>query len=76
MAKNIFKMLDEVIEKIREENVTQVITNNTTNYEVAKLSIEKRKKLYWTSYTAHYIVLMLEDFKKKLNTCSVIIAKA
>ncbi|KAF1898919.1 hypothetical protein Lal_00019040 [Lupinus albus] len=61
----IFKMIDEVVEEIREDNVVQVVTNNTSNYKAAgEMLMEKRKKLYWTPCAAHYIDLMFLEFGK------------
>ena len=65
-AEKIFKMLDEVVEEIGEENVVQVVTDNAANYKAAgQMLMEKRRKLYWTPCAAHCIDLMLEDFEKK-----------
>ena len=45
-AEKIFEVLDEVVEKVGEENVVQVVTDHTTNYELAgKMLMEKRKKI-------------------------------
>lgn len=66
-AEAIFKMLDEVVQEIGEENVVQVVTDNAANYKAAgELLMAKRKKLYWTPCAAHCIDLMLEDFEKKV----------
>ncbi|KAF7834704.1 uncharacterized protein G2W53_009563 [Senna tora] len=46
-AEKVFDMLDEVVEKVREENAVQVITENAANYKAAGLRLmEKRKHLY------------------------------
>ena len=43
----VFKMLDAIVERIREENVVQVVTDNAANYKVAgQLFMEKRKSLF------------------------------
>lgn len=66
-ADKIFKMIDEVVEEVGEENVVQVVTDNAANYKAAgALLMQKRKNLYWTPCAAHCIDLMLEDFEKKL----------
>jgi len=63
-----FKMMDDVVEEVREENVIQVVTNNAANYKVVgELLIQKRKKLYWTPCAAPCIDLMLIDFEKKIS---------
>ncbi|XP_061356331.1 uncharacterized protein LOC133300758 [Gastrolobium bilobum] len=63
----IFKMIDEVVQEIDEENVVQVVTDNAAKYKAAgPLLMEKRKKMYWTPCAAHYIDLMLEDLEKKI----------
>ncbi|XP_039117838.1 uncharacterized protein LOC120253587 [Dioscorea cayenensis subsp. rotundata] len=57
----LFKLLDDVVEEIGEENVVQVITDNASAYKYAcNLLMEKRKQLYWTPCAAHCLDLMLE----------------
>ncbi|KAF1897926.1 hypothetical protein Lal_00032688 [Lupinus albus] len=66
-ADRIFKMIDEVVEEIEEDNVVQVVTDNASNYKVVgEMLMVKRKKLYWTPCAAHCIDLMLEEFEKKI----------
>lgn len=67
-ADKIFKMMDDIVEEVGEENVMQVVTDNAANYKAAgEMLMQKRKNLYWTPCAAHCIDLMLEDFEKKLN---------
>jgi len=48
-TEKIFKMVDDIVEKVGEENVIQVVIDNATNYKEAReLLMQKRKKLYWT----------------------------
>lgn len=76
-ADKVFDMLDAVVDKIGEENVVQVVTNNAANYKAAgEMLMEKRKMLFWTPCAAHCIDLMLEDFDKKLKVHSMTITKA
>ncbi|XP_077240510.1 uncharacterized protein LOC143881362 [Tasmannia lanceolata] len=64
-ATNIFKLLDKVVEDVGEENVVQVITENTASYRAAgKLLEEKRRNLFWTPCAANCIDHILEDFVK------------
>jgi hypothetical protein len=64
-AKNLFILLDEVVEKVGEENVVQIITDNASNYIAAgKLLMEKRRHLFWSPCTAHCIDLILEKIGK------------
>ncbi|XP_042450633.1 uncharacterized protein LOC122035282 [Zingiber officinale] len=64
-ADKIFEMLDDVVEKVGEENVVQIVSDNAANYKAAgKLLMEKRKILFWTPCAAHCLDLMLEDFNK------------
>ena len=45
----VFEMLDAIVERIGEENVVQVVTDNAANYKAAeRLLIGKRKRLFWT----------------------------
>ncbi|KAL3506747.1 hypothetical protein ACH5RR_032129 [Cinchona calisaya] len=77
IAQNLFELLDDVVDKVGEENVVQIVTDNASNYkEAGKLLIEKRKRLFWTPCVAHCIDLMLEDLEKKDIVHKVTIAKA
>lgn len=73
---SIFKMIDEVVEEVGEENVVQVV-NNLGNYKaVGKMLMEKRKRIWWTPCVAYCIGLMLEDFENKLVVHKETIANA
>ncbi|XP_059660034.1 ATP-dependent RNA helicase DEAH13-like isoform X3 [Cornus florida] len=73
----VFEMLDEIVEKVGEDNVVQVVTDNASNYKAAgHMLMEKRKRLFWTPCAAHCIDLMLEDFEKQIKMHRVTIAKA
>ncbi|GAU29429.1 hypothetical protein TSUD_149990 [Trifolium subterraneum] len=75
-ADKIFKMIDDVVQEVGEENVVQIATDNAANYKAAgKLLMEKRSNLYWTPCAAHCIDLMLEDFEKKIPLHKETIAK-
>ncbi|XP_068503640.1 uncharacterized protein [Phaseolus vulgaris] len=66
-ADKIFKMMDDVVEEVGEDNVMQIVTDNAANYKaVGDLLMQKRNKLYWTPCATHCIDLMLEDFEKKI----------
>nr|GMC88551.1 Alanine--tRNA ligase [Ipomoea batatas] len=61
----LFKLLDGVVEDMGEENVVQVITQNTPSYQAAgKMLEEKRSNLFWTPCASYCIDRMLEDFLK------------
>ncbi|PNY07001.1 HAT family dimerization domain containing protein [Trifolium pratense] len=75
-ANKVFKMIDDVVEEVGEENVVQIVTNNAANYKAAgELLMNKRIKLFWTPCAAHCIDLMLEDFEKKISLHKETIAK-
>jgi len=60
-ASMLFKLLDDVVEEVGEDNVVQVVTDNASNYKKAgEMLMEKRKRLWWTPCAAHCINLMLE----------------
>jgi len=45
-ADKVFEMLDAIVERIEEENVVQVVTDNTANYKaVEQLLMEKKKRV-------------------------------
>ncbi|KAK8926167.1 hypothetical protein KSP39_PZI018649 [Platanthera zijinensis] len=76
-TENVFKMIDEVVDEVGEENVVQVVTDNAANYKAAgEMLMLKRKRLYWTPCAAHCIDLMLEDFEKKIQVHHDTIPKA
>ncbi|XP_025632703.1 uncharacterized protein [Arachis hypogaea] len=64
-GEKLFELLDDVVEKIGEHNVIQVVTDNGSNYVLAgKLLMEKILNLFWTPCAAHYLNLILEDIGK------------
>ncbi|KAL4349645.1 hypothetical protein AHAS_Ahas10G0062700 [Arachis hypogaea] len=64
-GEKLFELLDDVVEKIGEYNIVQVVTDNRSNYVLAgKLLMKKRPNLFWTPCAAHYFDLMLEDIEK------------
>ncbi|RZC19412.1 hypothetical protein D0Y65_006298 [Glycine soja] len=68
-SKAIFKMMDEVVAKVREEAIFKMIGEvvEEANYKAAgDLLMHRRKNLYWTACAVHCIDLMLEDFENKL----------
>ncbi|XP_027120522.1 uncharacterized protein LOC113766354 [Coffea eugenioides] len=77
IAQKLFELLDGIVEKIGEDNVVQVITDNASNYKATgKILMEKRKRLFWTPCAAYCIDLMLEDFQKFDSLHKVTIQKA
>ncbi|XP_058000818.1 uncharacterized protein LOC110635266 isoform X2 [Hevea brasiliensis] len=64
-ALSLFKLLDKVVEDMGEENVVQVITENTPSFKAAgKMLQEKRNNLFWTPCATYCIDRLLEDFLK------------
>ncbi|XP_021751854.1 uncharacterized protein LOC110717460 isoform X1 [Chenopodium quinoa] len=62
---SLFKLLDKVVDEIGEENVVQVVTQNTPSYKTAgKMLEDKRKNLFWTPCAAYCIDRILADFTK------------
>jgi len=43
----IFKMMDDVVEEVREDNVIQIVIDNATNYKSSwrSLNAKERKKI-------------------------------
>nr|XP_007132560.1 hypothetical protein PHAVU_011G105000g [Phaseolus vulgaris]ESW04554.1 hypothetical protein PHAVU_011G105000g [Phaseolus vulgaris] len=53
-ADKVFKMLDDAVEFVGEENVLQVVTDNAANFKAGgELLMQKREHLYWTPCAAH-----------------------
>ncbi|CAN1787714.1 hypothetical protein LINPERHAP1_LOCUS17765 [Linum perenne] len=75
-TQKVFEMLDDVVEKVGEENVIQVISDNASAYKAAGAKLmEKRQHLFWTPCAAHCLDLILEDLEKKLPIHKTTIAK-
>jgi len=75
-ADKVFKMLDDVVEFVREENVVQVVTDNAANFKATgDLLMQKRERLYWTPCAAHCIDLIFKDFEKHLKVLEITIQK-
>ena len=70
----VFKMLDDVVKFVGEENVVQVITDNVANFKAAReLLMHTQPHLYWISCVAYCIDLILEDLQKHLKVHEVTI---
>ncbi|CAN1340717.1 hypothetical protein LINPERPRIM_LOCUS38942 [Linum perenne] len=75
-TEKVFEMLDEVVEKVGEENVLQIIIDNASAYKAAGAKLmEKRKHLFKTTiakgrkitnyiYGRTLLISMLKDFTK------------
>ncbi|KAI5419265.1 hypothetical protein KIW84_043438 [Lathyrus oleraceus] len=76
-ADKVFKMMDDIVEEVGEENVVQIVTDNAANYKLAgQMLMDKRNKLYWTPCATHCIDLILEDFESKIPMHKEIIASS
>ena len=65
-TEKVCQMLDEVVDRVGEENVVQLVTDNAANYKLAgEMLMQKRKCSFWTPCATHCLDLMLEDFEKK-----------
>ena len=63
--KKNFKLLDAFVDQIREANVAQVVSDNGSNYVLAKKLLEaKRPNLYWIPCATNCIDIILEDIGK------------
>jgi len=61
-VKQMFELLDSMVEEIRKDNVVQVVIDGTFNFvAVGKMLEEKRKKLFWSPSLTHFLNLILED---------------
>ncbi|XP_020531950.1 uncharacterized protein LOC18448660 isoform X2 [Amborella trichopoda] len=70
--KSLFKLLDEIVKEVGEENVVQVVTENSANYVAAGRLLEaNRKNIFWTPCVAHSLDLVLESIgkMKKVADC-------
>jgi len=56
IAEKDFEMMNNIVEKVGEDNVVQVVTNNVGNYKiVGQMLMAKRRKLFWT-YLLHIVL--------------------
>eukprot|EP01018_Ginkgo_biloba_P028656 Gb_13412 [translate_table: standard] len=61
----IFKIFEEVVLEVGEENIVQIVTDSASNYVGAgKLIMDKFKIIYWTPCATHCLVLLLHDLGK------------
>ncbi|XP_058727425.1 uncharacterized protein LOC131598872 [Vicia villosa] len=66
-SEKLFKMMDDIVEEVGEENVVQIVTDYTPYYKAAgEMLMEKRSRLYWTPCVTHCIEMILEDYEKKV----------
>ena len=64
-ANMLANLLEERIQKIGQDKVVQVVTDNGANYKAAgRILIERIPTLYWTPCAAHCLDLMLEEIGK------------
>eukprot|EP01018_Ginkgo_biloba_P003978 Gb_35316 [translate_table: standard] len=61
----IFKILEEAVLEVGEENVVQIVTDSASNCVGAgKMIMERFKTIYWTPCAAHCMDLLLHDLGK------------
>ena len=61
-AKNLFQLLDSLVQEIGEKNVVQVVTDSAFTYVLAgEKLMEKKRKIFWNPCAAHCIDLMLHE---------------
>jgi hypothetical protein len=71
-AEMLADLLKKQIDKIGEQYVVQVVTDNGANFKAAgRILMERIPHLFWTPCAAHCLDLMLEDIGKikDFNTC-------
>lgn len=65
MSEFTFEYVNGCIEKLGEEKVMQVVTDNpSNNMAPAKMLLEKRPRIFWTPCATHSFNLMLEAIDK------------
>ncbi|XLT67594.1 hypothetical protein HN873_024033, partial [Arachis hypogaea] len=70
-ADKIFKIIDDVVEDIGEENVIEVVTDNVANYKVVReMLMKNEKKLFLDALrsTLHGFNIRRLGKKKKITT--------
>eukprot|EP01018_Ginkgo_biloba_P039451 Gb_09931 [translate_table: standard] len=61
----IFKILEEAVLELKEENVVQIVTHSASNcVGVGMMIMARFKTIYWTPCASHYMDLLLHDLGK------------
>lgn len=61
----LFKMMDDIVEEVGEENVVQIVTDSATYYEKAgEMLMKKRTRLYWTPCATRCIEMILKEYEQ------------
>jgi hypothetical protein len=72
----LFKMMDDVVEEVGEENVVHIVTEYTEYYAAAAMMLmAKRTRLYWTPCATDCILTILEDCEENIPIHSEVIKK-
>src|SRR5262249_29712220 len=75
-ANYLFNLMDDIVERIGEDVVVQIVTDNEASYKAVGRKLEqKRQHLYWVPCAAHSLDLMMEDIGKD-RFVSDLVAKA
>jgi len=75
-AQLICEMMEEIVEEVGEQNIVQIVTDNAANYmAVGRLFELRHPTIFWNSYAAHCIDLMLEDIGR-LHWVEEVVEKA
>ena len=70
--KYIYDLLKDVINKVGEANVVQIVTDNGSTFVKAGKLLMKKYNLYWIPCAAHCINLMFEDIGKRESVFDLI----
>ena len=70
--KYIYSLLKNIIKKVGEANVMQIVTDNGSAFVKEGKLLMKKYNLYWTSCVAHCIDLMFEDIDKRDSVAQLI----
>ncbi|RHN50129.1 putative ribonuclease H-like domain-containing protein [Medicago truncatula] len=72
----LFRILDNIVEEVGEENVVQIVTDNTPFCRaVGEMLMEKRTRLYWTPCATNCIQMILADCETNIPIHSEITKK-
>ena len=69
----MYKLFESTIERIRPENVVQIVTDNTSeNVKAGSMMMGAYPHIYWTPCAAHFINLIFGDIFKVRHMLPVI----
>ncbi|MBA0776155.1 hypothetical protein Gotri_011195, partial [Gossypium trilobum] len=72
-AEYYFGLMDKIFDEIGEEFLVQVVTDNEVAIKAdCHMLMQKRRHLYWSACSAHYLDLILEEISNRKSVKKVL----